>query len=319
MSRTDKTSGIATSLSPATADAPANGTRRSADGKESIFYDGYWIRYYPMPEDTLATRKLLIDHLTRRTFHHTETGINTPGEKLEEALKAYEDQTDPMKKRVNGAMLAGALFNRATDIFTAVVELESKGVRISHDNELMQQCGNCFKQALELGKCVRHHSGEEGIDELWGEPFKAFTQPLPQIFESRYRKIAQTMRDIERVAQRLAESLADDRIFEPVLVLLADLVRAAKLQLETMKSDNAFFSVWPLFVATRDTIDESISSVSARDGESRQLIDQGVKLVRAATGLITYLSEARVPMPSSTEQFMNQCAAYDRERVISTT
>ena len=34
---------------------------------------------------------------------------------------------DPARKRVNGAMLAGALFNRAADIFTTVVDLADKG------------------------------------------------------------------------------------------------------------------------------------------------------------------------------------------------
>jgi len=74
-------------------------------------------------------------------------------------------------------MLAGALFNRATDVFTAIVELEEKGVMISSENELMRTCGECFAEALELGKQVKHHSGEEGIDELWGEPSRAFTLP----------------------------------------------------------------------------------------------------------------------------------------------
>ncbi|MCW8947799.1 MAG: hypothetical protein OQK80_10030, partial [Sedimenticola sp.] len=86
---------------------PENGTHQIIADKECIFYDGYWIRYYPTPENTLANRKKLIDDLTRRAFHHTESGINTPGERLEEAREAYEQEQDPAKKRVNGAMLAG--------------------------------------------------------------------------------------------------------------------------------------------------------------------------------------------------------------------
>ena len=57
-------------------------------------------------------------------------------------------------------MLAGALFNRAADIFTTVVDLEAKGVHISPDNELMRQCGEFFGEALELGKTVKHYSGQ---------------------------------------------------------------------------------------------------------------------------------------------------------------
>ena len=103
-----------------------NGFIKEINGKVSVYYEGYWIRYYAPPEDTLEEKKILIESLTRRTFHHTEPGINTPGEKLELAREAYDRETDPRRKRTNGAMLAGALFNRATDIFTSIVELAAR-------------------------------------------------------------------------------------------------------------------------------------------------------------------------------------------------
>ncbi len=294
---------------------PENGTRQNFDGKECIYYDGYWIRYYQPPEDTLAERKRLIDHLTRRTFHHTESGINTPGERLEEARAAYERETDPARKRVNGAMLAGALFNRATDIFTAIVELEAKGVKISRDNELMKQCSSCFRQALELGKQVRHYSGQEGIDELWGEPFKAFTQPIAQVFDSRYRKIAQSMRNVDQVAERLTAALAGDPLFQQLPEQLTALAAAARQQLETMKSDSAFFHIWPAFIALRESVESFTPQLTGTESPvRRQHIDQGVKLIKAGTALITYLSEARVPMPKSTREFLEQCKAFEQEQ-----
>ena len=89
--------------------------------------------------------------LTRRTFHHTEPGINTPGSKVESARLSFISEQDPAKKRVNAAMLAGALFNRATDIFTSIVDLESKGIAVNQDNNLMLECSACFEEALELG------------------------------------------------------------------------------------------------------------------------------------------------------------------------
>ena len=110
---------------------PANATTREVDGKQEVYYDGYWIRWYEPPHDNLQEKKALIDSLTRRAFHHTESGINTPGDKLDVARTCYEQAKNPDCKRVNGAMLAGALFNRATDIFTTVVDLEEKGVHIS--------------------------------------------------------------------------------------------------------------------------------------------------------------------------------------------
>ncbi len=50
-----------------------NGTQAEIDGKLVIYFDGYWIRYYAPPEDSMDARQVLIEHLTRRAFHHTET------------------------------------------------------------------------------------------------------------------------------------------------------------------------------------------------------------------------------------------------------
>ena len=190
---------------------PHNGARRRIGDKECIYYDGYWIRYYSPLEETLAAKQQLIDQLTRRLFHHTELGINTPSDRLDTARAAFEGETDPRRKRVCGAMLAGALFNRATDIFTSIVELAAKGVETGPDNELMHECEDCFVEALKLGKTVKHYSGHEGIDELWGEPLKAFSMSLAECYESRYAKVAQTMRDIDRIADALVEQIEGGR------------------------------------------------------------------------------------------------------------
>jgi hypothetical protein len=119
-----------------------NGTIEKIDGVNHIYFDQYWIRYYEPPEESLTEKKKLLDALTRRTFHHTEPGINTPGDKLDEVRAAYERQQDEQRKRVNAAMLAGALFNRATDIFTTIVDLEEKGIRVTREDDLMKQCSS---------------------------------------------------------------------------------------------------------------------------------------------------------------------------------
>ena len=75
-------------------------------------------------------------------------------------------------------------------LFTTIVEMGEKGVKVSHNNELMRQCSSCFQEALTLGQQVKHHSGCEGIDEVWGEPFKAFTMPVADFYQSRFVKIA---------------------------------------------------------------------------------------------------------------------------------
>lgn len=292
-----------------------NGTRREIEGKPSIYYDGYWIRYYAPPEESLEARRTLIEHLTRRTFHHTEDGINTPGENLDVARRAYESEQDAARKRVKGAMLAGALFNRATDIFTAVVALAQKGVHISFDNELMRQCAECLQEAMELGRSVKHYSGHEGIDELWGEPLKAFTMPLADFYNSRYVKIAQTMRAIDQVAGRLIEVLGQMEAFRGVESLIEAFARAAKLESETMKSDPVIFDIWPQFVATGELLLEFEPDIASAPEDLVLHYREGQRLISEAKDLLTYLAGARVPMPKSTREFLESCDRYHQAGV----
>ncbi|MEJ2094806.1 MAG: hypothetical protein P8X93_06525, partial [Gammaproteobacteria bacterium] len=52
-----------------------NGTRKVINGKPSVYYDGYWVRTYEVRSDDFASKKKLIDALTKRVFHHVEPGI----------------------------------------------------------------------------------------------------------------------------------------------------------------------------------------------------------------------------------------------------
>ncbi len=288
-----------------------NGTIREFDGVKRIYFDGYWIRHYSPPKETWTAKKNLIAGLTRRTFHHTEPGINTPGENLDLARTAYEGARSAEEKRVNGAMLAGALFNRATDIITSVVELEDKGVHISLQNELVQQCGECLQEAMELGKSVRHFSGNEGIDELWGEPLKAFSLSGQEFYESRYVKISQTMRDIDRINSVLNETLAPFDIFADAWPLLADFAVQAKYNCEVMKIDPHYFSIWPRFVTCSERIENVVQTILDENrGNLEQRILDGCELIEWGRELITYISGARVPMPKTMNRFLDKCAEF---------
>ena len=286
-----------------------NGSRRTTDGAEYVFYHGYWVRYYEPLEESLASRKWLIDNLTRRAFHHTEAGINTPGERLATARAFYDNQKDPALKRVNAAMLAGALFNRATDIFTAVVELEEKGVRISRDNELMRACGDYFKEALELGMEVKHFSGEEGIDEVWGEPFRAFTLPITAYYESRFIKVAQAMASIDKLANLMKDTFCSRIEFSEIAPLIDDYASAARHECETMKSDVHIFDIWPRFVATG----EALTAVQPRiqpncTRECQYVMEEAQKTLIAGRNLINWIARARVPMPRSSASYLERIA-----------
>ncbi len=284
-----------------------NGSRRTADGAEYVYYHGYWVRYYEPLSESLASRKTLIDNLTRRAFHHTEPGINTPGDRLDTARTFYNNQTDPALKRVNAAMLAGALFNRATDIFTAVVELEEKGVRISRDNELMRSCGDYFKEALELGMEVKHFSGEEGIDEVWGEPFRAFTLPITAYYESRFIKVAQAMASIDKLADVMKETFCARPEFSDIAPLIDSYATAARHECETIKSDVHIFDIWPRFVAAGETLASVQPHIQPNcTRECQYVMEEAQKTLVAGRNLINWIARARVPMPRSSKAYFDR-------------
>ncbi len=289
-----------------------NGTRRDLDGVPHIHYDGYWIKYYQPPaDDTLNAKKRLIEALTRRLFNHVEHGINIPGKRLDDARNAYEQEDDPALKRVKAAMLAGALFNRVTDIFKKLVELQDLGVQIESDNSLMRECGHCLIEALKLGQNVRHRSGEEGIDELWGEPCKAFSISVEDFYESRYIKIAQTLRDIDRIAAALMDTFSRNSPFPQAPALIYELGGMAKEKCQTLRTDDDIFDVWPRFVVASERLcalepDYPLSPTKAYF----RLAEEGGRLLRDGQKLLSHITRARVPMPKSTAAFLERCESY---------
>jgi len=290
---------------------PPTGTQRTIDGVPRVYYYGYWIKAYDVPADTLLAKKRLIEALTRRLFNHVEHGINVPGTRLDEARAAYDRETVPARKRVKGAMLAGALFNRAADVFTKLVELQAIGVHIHHDDALMRQCGDHLEEALALGKMVLHRSGEEGIDELWGEPFKAFAFSIEDFYVSRYVKIAQTMRAIDQIRDTLSAAFAGLAAFEGSVPLLRDFTVAAKSKCETLRTDVDHFEVWTSFVVSAEELTAFVPALpeSAPAAEVR-IAAEGVDLIRRGVELVGNTARARVPMPKSAADLVERCESF---------
>jgi len=294
------------------------GTKRLIDGVLRVYYDGYWVKAYEAPADTLLAKKRLIEALTRRLFNHVEHGLNVPGTRLNEARHAFDSEQDPERKRVKGAMLAGALFNHAADIFTKLVDLQALGAEIRHDNALMRECGDLLQEALVLGKMVLHRSGEEGIDELWGEPFKAFAFPIEDFYKSRYMKIAQTMRAIDRIADELVAvfgGLPAFAGFEPLVRAFAD---AAKVKCETLRTESDIFDVWASFVVSA----ERLCGFTPRLPADRTLAEEhwlarGLALIAQGKDLVAYMARARVSMPKSTREFIERLQQFRAGRSSS--
>lgn len=287
-----------------------NGFRKKIDGITNVYYEGYWIKYYESPVDSLTAKKGLIQSLTRRLFNHMEHGINIPGMLLDDVRAAYEAEDDPRKKRVKGAMLAGALFNRAADIFTHLVDLEASGVEILPENDLMHTCGLCLREALDLGKLVKHRNGDEGIDELWGEPFKAFIMPIDEFYKSRYLKIAMTMKNIDQAAEYMANCIKSDPRFPGVDQLILEYAKKARHKCETLRTDDEIFDVWSNFVVAGEAVTDFqlIETAPATEPlldplDVEHMLKEGVRL-------IAFITRARTPMPISTNNFLSACERY---------
>jgi hypothetical protein len=287
------------------------GTERVIDGRLRVYYDGYWIKAYEVPADTLLAKKKLIEALTRRLFNHVEHGLNIPGTRLNEARRAYESETDPPRRRVKGAMLAGALFNRAADIFTKLVEIQALGVEIQSDNALMRECGRHLQEALTLGKLVMHRSGGEGIDELWGEPFKAFCFPIEEFYKSRYMKIAQTMSEIDRICGELVATFAQFPAFAGLEPLVREFAQAAKAKCETLRTDADIFDVWTSFaVSAEQLVAFEPHPLPPVDANQQRAIALGLQLIGQAHKLILSITRARVPTPKRADEFAARCEQY---------
>jgi hypothetical protein len=208
-------------------------------------------------------------------------------------------------------MLAGALFNRATDIFTKLVEIQALGVKIEPDNALMCECGSYLQEALSLGKLVLHRSGEEGIDELWGEPLKAFAFPLEEFYKSRYIKIATTMRDIDRIRDELIATFDATAMFAGIAGTLREFAKAARTKSETLRTDPDVFDVWTSFVVAGERLIQFEPRLSADPSvEERERAQLGKELLAQGRELVCSITRARVPMPKTTRALIERCQAY---------
>ncbi len=291
-------------------DPPAEGTERVIDGRLRAFYGGYWLKAYPVPEDNLVEKQRLIAALTRRLFNHVEHGLYVPGFRLEEARRAYESEEDAEKKRIKGAMLAAALFNRAADILTKLVELQAMGIEVGPSDPLMRRCGQHLQEALSLGRSVRHRSGEEGIDELWGEPFKAFAFPIRDFYQSRYVKLSMMMRCIDELVLGTASGLERCPGLSGVAAPIRALADAAKEYAESLRSEAEVFDSWATLAVARERLESHRAKLARRAAPvERDLALEGEQLVKDVARLIFYIARARVPMPKSAAELCLRVSA----------
>jgi len=137
---------------------------------------------------------------------------------------------------------------------------------------------------------------------------------MEDFFESRYIKIALTMRDLDRIAAELVNMALDfgyDDLEEPVLEF-ADVCKQIS---EIAKSDSDIFQVWPRYVVAREQLSTYCERCSSdRDFGKRMLIDDSYRLIREGKDLMSYLAGTRVPMPVSLRDFLNKSEALRLRR-----
>lgn len=294
---------------------PEEGTTRILGGSLRVYYGGYWLKAYPVPEDTLLEKQRLIAALTRRLFNHVEHGLYVPGTRLGEARRAYESEVDVEKKRVKGGMLAGALFNRAADILTKLVELQGMGIEIAASDPLLRRCGQHLQEALSLGSSVRHRTGEEGIDELWGEPFKAFAFPIQEFYRTRYIKLSMTMRCIDDIVLGTAARLDDCPGMGGVGSKIHALANAAKDYAQAMRADAEVFDLWANLAVTGEHLASYRAKLPRKSlATERELALEAEQVTREVGKLLFHIARARVPMPKSAAETCDRCRSLS-ERV----
>ena len=170
-------------------------------------------------------------------------------------------------------------------------------------------------EALDLGRLVLHRSGEEGIDELWGEPFRLFSTSLEQFFEGRYIKIGLAMKDIDAIANCIVTNFGDIPVFAAINRIALEFAAAARVKIETLRTDPEIFDVWAQFVAAGERL-ANFSPVSARDETELKSsarphgISDGVQLLRNGHALMFHITRARTSMPKSTREFIERCEFY---------
>lgn len=182
----------------------------------------------------------------------------------------------------------------------------------------MRECGRCLIEALELGKMVRHRGGDEGIDELWGEPFKAFSMPIDAFYSSRYLKIAMTMHDVDRITGAMKATFVGSRQIVGLDARLDELNVTAKRKCEILRTDPAVFDIWPSYVVASDRVRnlEPIMPAQHDAVDVREAVE-GSRLLHDGTDLIGFIVRARVPMPKSTREYIDRCQQFRRAYIES--
>jgi hypothetical protein len=135
--------------------------------------------------------------------------------------------------------------------------------------------------------------------------------PIDAFYESRYMKIAMTMKNIDQAAAYMAGCIKKDPRFPGLDQLILDYAKVARHKCETLRTDDNIFDVWSDFVVAGEEVTNfnPEHSTTLADVPLPDVID--VKyMLKAGVRLIAFITRARTPMPVSTENFLGECERY---------
>jgi hypothetical protein len=119
------------------------------------------------------------------------------------------------------------------------------------------------------------------------------------------------MRDIDRIGDCMVETFASNSVFDDAGDAIMAYTAVAKRVSDTMKKDPIIFRIWPEFVALAEALDGFEPKLPANADKMLQMkTGQGMALLREGKRLVGYIAGARVPMPLSTERYIEKCRQY---------
>jgi hypothetical protein len=139
--------------------------------------------------------------------------------------------------------------------------------------------------------------------------------PVEDFYESRYIKMGQTMRDIDRIADSMVANFTLIPAFEGIEAPVRDFANTAKIKTETLRTDPDIFDVWSQLVTAGERLANftprpSTAASEKQNGRRLHSLSDGLQLLRNGRDLVFYLTRARTPMPKTTREYIERCAIY---------
>ena len=128
-------------------------------------------------------------------------------------------------------------------------------------------------------------------------------------------KIGLAMKDIDAIANCILANFGDIPVFCGIRSVVLDFAAAARVKIETLRTDPAIFDVWAEFVTAGERLANFSPAGPSADVDRRASarlhgISDGLQLLRNGRALVFHIARARTPMSKSTREFIDRCEFY---------